>query len=377
VGKRGDDSWKFTTTESYGAGLDVSWEANLFGKTTREIEAALADYQAALEDLRDVMVSLTAETATAYVRLRTFQKRLATARENLRLQTETLELTKIKYQTGLAGALDVEQAAYSLESTRAQIPDLEAGLEETKNRLAVLLGSWPGELDKELSAEGKIPEGALETAIGLPADLLRRRPDIRAAERRLASQTAQIGVAQSELYPKLKLSGSLGLSAVTLSGLFSPAAMAAALGAGFSWKIFNLEEVRANIEIQSALQEEALLEYEATLRTAMEEVENALTDLINEARKQEALTKGVQAAREAARLALQEYQSGLADFQNVLSTQQSLISFNDKLDQSRGQATLNLITIYKALGGGWSSQGPAGVSTATTKPESTGSRNRK
>lgn len=340
--------------ESYGTGLDVSWEIDIFGGTRREMEAAMADYQAAREDLRDVLVSLTAETATAYVQLRIYQKQLEVTRENLRLQEEAADLTRIKYETGLAGALAAEQSTYNVESTRSQIPELESNIEEMKNRLAVLLGGWPGDLNEELSATAPIPSSALKAAIGAPADLLRRRPDIRSAERRLAAETARIGVAEADLYPKLTLNGSLGWDAAALSSLISPANLVAVLGAGISWKIFNTGSVRANIEIQNATQEQALIEYEAVLHTAVEEVENSVTSIIKEAGKQESLKKAYEAARNAAGLALQEYQTGLSDFQNVLETQQSLMSFQEKLTDSRGRSTLNMIVMYKALGGGWS-----------------------
>ena len=348
---------RWNTTESYSAGLDVSWEVDLFGTTRREIEATQADYEAAGEDLRDALVSLTAETATTYVMLRTYQLQLASAEKNLDQQQSAAELTRIKYKTGLSGALDLEQATYSLESTRSQIPALEASIEEMKNRLAVLLGGWPGDLSQELEASAPIPESSLESAVGIPADLLRRRPDIRSAERSLAAQTARIGVAEADLYPKLNLSGSLGWKALALSGLFTPASVVAAAAGGISYSIFDAGSVRANIEVQNAQQEQALLEYEALLRTAVEEVENALTALVKETKRQESLSKAAAAAREAADLALQEYQGGLTDFQKVLETQQSLTTFEDKLAQSRGQAALDLIVMYKALGGGWSAQG--------------------
>ena len=352
--QRENASGKLTETRSFSAGFDVSWEIDLFGGTRRGMEAAEADFQAAREDYRDVMVSLTAETASAYVQLRTYQKRLELARKILALMAETAELTGIKYDQGLAGALDVEQATYNLESTRSQIPELEANIQEMKNRLSVLLGGWPGDLAGELSAVSPIPATGLETAVGVPADLIRRRPDIRGAEQRLVAQTARVGEAKADLYPKLTLSGSLGWEALALGGLISPANMVAAVGAGISWSIFKQGSVRAQIEIEDALQEQALIEYETVLRTAVEEVENALVGLVKESRKQESLAKAVKAAREASDLALREYKNGLSDFQKVLETQQSLASFEDQMAASRGQAALNLITMYKAVGGGWS-----------------------
>ena len=301
----------------------------------------------------DVLVSLTAETATAYVQLRTYQERLALVRENIRLQEEAADLARIKYQTGLAGSLDLDQATYSLESTKSQIPAMESGIREAKNRLAVLLGGWPGDLDKELSTVSPIPETDAKSAIGVPADLLRRRPDIRSAERRLAAATARVGAAKADLYPKLTLSGSLGWEAMALSGLISPANFAAMAAAGLSYTVFNAGSLRTAVKIKDVQQEQALITYESSLRTAVEEVENALTALATEAQKAENLEKAAKSAQSAAGLAYQNYQSGLSDFQSVLETQKSLTSFQDNLAQSHGQSALNLIVIYKALGGGW------------------------
>lgn len=368
-----DDDFNWNHGDSFGVSLDVSWETDLFGGNRRQAESALAEYQAAREDLRDVLVSLTAESATAYVRFRTYQLRLQMAQDSLKLQEETLELTKVKYQSGLAGDLDVQQASYSLESTRSQIPGLRSGLEEQKNRLSVLLGGWPGDLNQELESAGTIPSGPLKVAVGVPANLLRRRPDVRAAERRLAARTADIGAAEGELYPKLTLSGSVGVEALKLGDLFSPGSLLAALLSSIKWAIFDLDTVRANIEIQNALQEQALISYESTLRTAVEEVENALTALVQEAHKQESLAKALKSAESATRLALQGYESGISDFQKVLDTQQALISFKDSLAQSRGQASLNLIVAYKALGGGWTHEGLEASDTAPQKqPEAKG-----
>jgi NodT family efflux transporter outer membrane factor (OMF) lipoprotein len=353
---RRDDAGRWNSNDNYAAGLDAAWEIDLFGGTRREIEAASGEVQASLEELRNVLVSLTAEVASSYVLLRTYERRLEVARENLSLQMETLELTQIKYQTGLAGELNVQQAAYNLETTRALIPALEGGAEEMKNRLAVLLGLWRGQVSASLAAPGPIPTAPLETAVGMPADLLRRRPDIRAAERRLAAQTARIGAAESDLYPKLTLNGSLGWTSLSLGSLISAGNFAALIGGAVSWNVLNTEAVRGNIEIQNSLQQQALIEYETTLRTAVEEVANALTALVKESRKQAALEKGVEAARQAAELALQEYENGISDFQNVVATQQSLRSLEDRLADSRGQATQDLILLYKALGGGWSAE---------------------
>ena len=341
------------TQNSFQVGLDSSWELDLFGGTRRQIEATQAQYEAAQEDLRSVMVSLTAEVAINYVQLRTFQKRLIWAENNLQLQQETLDLTQLKFSSGLGNGLDVDRATYNLASTRAQIPSLQSGLDELRNRLTILLGEWPGEFTELLSAPAPIPASGLEIGIGIPADLLRRRPDIRRAERLLAAQTAQIGVAKAEAYPNFNLQGTLGYESLALTGLVSPVNFAAGIFSGISWPIFQGGAIRNNIKVQTAIQEQALLDYETAIHQALQEVENALYALAKEHERIRHLAVATESAAEAADVALQHYQAGLSDFQNVLETQRSLTSFQDQLAQSRGAATLDLISLYKALGGGW------------------------
>ncbi len=341
--------------ELYAAGFDAAWELDLFGGKRRAVEAAEAELQASEEDLRDVLVSLTAEVALNYVEVRSFQTRLSVAKANLDAQTETYNITKWRFQAGLATQLDVEQAKYGLEQTRANIPGLQIGLERAKNRLSVLLGQPPGSLDDALAEHKPIPVAALEVAVGVPADALRRRPDVRRAERQLAAQTAEVGVATADLYPRFSLLGSIGLEALSLGNLFSADSRTHSGGAVFSWPVFDAGAIRGNIEVQSALQEQALFQYEAAVLTALEEVENALVAFAKEQHRRASLTEGTQAAQNAVDLAQSQYSSGLIDFNNVLIAQRSLLSFQDQLAMSDGEVTSNLITLYKALGGGWSS----------------------
>jgi NodT family efflux transporter outer membrane factor (OMF) lipoprotein len=341
--------------ELYAAGFDAAWELDLFGGKRRAVEAAEAELQASEEDLRDVLVSLTAEVALNYVEVRSFQTRLAVSKANLDAQTETYNITTWRFQAGLATQLDVEQARYSLEQTRAGIPSLQTGLEQAKNRLSVLLGQPPGSLDDTLAEHKPVPVAALEVAVGVPADALRRRPDVRRAERELAAQTAQVGVATADLYPKFSLLGSIGLEALSLSNLFSADSRTHSGGAVFSWPVFDAGAIRSNIEVQSALQEQALLQYEAAVLTALEETENALVAYAKEQNRRASLREGTRAAQNAVDLAQSQYSSGLIDFNNVLIAQRSLLSFQDQLAISDGEVTSNLITLYKALGGGWRS----------------------
>ncbi|MBN1422379.1 MAG: efflux transporter outer membrane subunit [Planctomycetes bacterium] len=339
--------------EVYAAGLDAGWELDIFGGVRRSVEAAEADLQATEEDLRDVLVSLLAETALSFVDVRAYQARIAAAEASLAAQDQTYQLTLWRCQAGLDDELAVRQARYNLENTRSQVPALRAGLEETLNGIAILLGEAPGRIHRELAKPGPIPVPPPKVAVGVPADVVRRRPDVRRAERELAAQTARVGVAEADLYPRLTLSGSIGVEALKFSDL-STSPVTASGGPRLSWAIFN-PAVRPNIEIQSALQEQALIAYEATVLGSLEEVENALVAYSQERSRRDALGSATQAAQEAAELAQDKYQAGLADFTSVLDAERSLLSFQDQLIQSDATVTAAVIRLYKALGGGWTS----------------------
>jgi len=339
----------------YAAGFDAAWELDVFGGKKRAVEAAGAELQASQEDLRDVIVSLLAEVALNYVELRSFQTRLSFAEANLDALKETYNITRWRRQAGLTTQLDVEQAKYSLEQTRAQIPALQTGLEQAKNRLAVLIGQHPGSLRNALAERKAIPVTPLEVAVGVPADILRQRPDVRRAERRLAAQTAQIGVATADLYPRFSLLGSIGLEALSPGNLFLTSSRTHGIGATVAWPLFDAGAIRSNIEVQTALQEQALIRYEAAVLTALEDVENALVAYAKEQRRRQSLTEATEAARRAVDLAQKQYTSGLIEFGNVLIAQRSLLSLEDQLAVSEGEVTSNLIALYKSLGGGWKS----------------------
>jgi len=347
------------TTQLFVANFDSSWELDIFGGTRRSIEATDADLQAVQENLRDVLVSLVAELALNYVETRTYQARLASTQANLESQAETYQLTDWLSQAGLSDELAVQQALYNLESTRSQIPALRTGLQQAMNRIAVLLGEKPGAIHKELSAQEPIPVPPPKVVVGVPADLLRRRPDIRQAERELAAQTARIGVATAELYPHFRLSGSIGLDALSfnnlLSGLSTSDDWTLSGGPAVSWRVFDAGAIRRNIEVQSALQEQALIRYEAAILGALEDVENALVSYAEKQQRKDRLFEATKAAEKAVELAQYNYQAGRTDFSSVLDAQRSLLSFQDQLAESEGTVTSNLIRLYKALGGGWSS----------------------
>lgn len=343
-----------TSGEVYSASFDAGWELDVFGGIRHSVEAAQADLEASEDDLRDVLVSLLAETALDYVEARTFQARLAAAEANLETQTEAYQLALWRSQAGLDDELAVHQARYNMENTRSQIPTLHSGLAEAMNRLAVLFGESPGSLHGELEKPQAIPVPPAEVAVGVPADAVRRRPDVRRAERELAAQTARVGVATANLYPQLTLNGSIGVETLSLRNPASERTWTVSGGPRISWAIFD-PAVRPNIEVQSALQEQALIRYEAAVLGSLEDVENALVAYAQEQRRRENLREATEAARAAAELAQFKYQAGLTDFSNVLDAERSLLSFQDQLHQSDGTVTSNLIRLYKALGGGWTS----------------------
>ncbi|MCU0556722.1 MAG: efflux transporter outer membrane subunit [Desulfobacterales bacterium] len=343
------------TGNFYTAGFDAGWELDVFGGVRRSIEAAEMDLQASQEELHDVMVSLLAEVALNYVEARTFQARLGVAEANVVAQEETFGLIRSRYEAGLSSELAFQESLFNLESTRSQIPRLRTGLEAAKNRLAVLLGEQPGAVHAELAERRPIPLTPLRMAVGVPADALRRRPDVRRAERSLAAQTARIGVATADLYPKFSLAGGIGLESLAAGDFLEYASRTWNLGPSFSWNVFDAGAIRRNIEVQSALQEQALMRYESALLIALEEVENALVAYAEEQFRRESLTLATDAAGKAVQLAQEQYKAGLVDFSNVLIAQRSLLTLQDELAITEGAVTGNLVRLYKALGGGWRS----------------------
>ena len=366
-----DEEGATSTSDLFANGFDASWELDLFGKNRRALEAADASMQASQEDLSDVLVSLFAEVALNYVEVRSYQVRLSLAESNIATQVETCDITRWRHEAGLTTQLDVDQARLSLGQARADVPTLQTSLEQAKHRLAVLLGQSPGALKELLAESGTIPVPTLETAVGVPADVLRRRPDVRSAERKLAAQTAQIGVAKAARYPNFQLLGSIGLESLSLDNLYSSGTRTAKAAASAAWTLFDFGRIRRNIEVQTALQEEALSYYEASVLTALEDVENALVAYSNEQTRRRSLVEAVQAGQSAFELARDQYVSGLVDFQTVLNMQQTLLSVQDQLAASDGEVTSDLIRLYKALGGGWI---PVSSNTTLNTTESSGDK---
>ncbi len=347
------------STELYSAGLDAGWELDLFGGTRRSVEAYQADLAAAVESLNDVMISLLAEVVLNYVDLRTYQSRIDVADRNVAVQEETWQLLDALNRSGMGDPLAVEQSRYNLASSRAKIPDLMVGREAAINRLAVLTAQPVDALRARLVEPRPLPLITADIAVGVPAEVLRRRPDIRRVERQLAAQTARVGVAAAERYPSFSLDGSIGLEALSLGDLFSSATRIWSLGSSIRLPIFSAGAVRTNIKIQQERAKQAIIHYEAAVSAALEEVENALVVYAQEQRKIEELQAAAEAARSAAELAGQCYATGMTDFSSVLDAQRSLLTYEDQLAVSRGAVLSDLVRLYKALGGGWQFYRPA------------------
>lgn len=331
-------------------GADASWEIDLFGRIARGIEAALADYDASVEDIRDVLVSLSAAVALNYVDARTLQERLVVTRENIRAQEGSLQLTRDRFEAGLTSALDVAQAEANLYDTQSRIPALERALAAAFNRIAILLAEAPGALTAELAAGGAIPAPHAAATVGIPADLVRQRPDVRGAERRLAAQTARIGVATADLYPRLALGGNFSFDAGNLG---APTGFGWNILPGLRWNLFDRDRIRSRIDVEEARATQALLDYERTMLNALEEVENAMVAYGREQERRARLQQALDASRRAVELVRTQYLAGLTDFQNVLDSQRTLYALGDQLADATGAVVQHLVQLYSALGGGW------------------------
>ena len=333
-------------------GFDAAWELDFFGGVRNSVKAATADVQVAEESRRDVMVTLVAEVARNYIALRGYQRQLDVARSNIATQRDTHYLTAVRAKAGLATELDVSRAEAQLASTEAFVPELEGLITNTAHRLGVLLGKPPGALLGDLQTAQSIPPAPAELPVGLPAELLRRRPDVRRAEAEIIAQTARLNVAKAERYPKLVLSGLLGHTTS------SPGGLTLGLGSffgglGVKLPILDGGRIRSNIRAEDARLEQAILIYEDTLRRSLEDVENALTSYKREREQRAIIERAVTSNRRAVQLARELYTAGLSDFLSVLEAQKALFISDDALARSNAAVSTNLVALYKALGGGW------------------------
>ena len=335
------------------AGFDANWEIDVFGGNRRALEAADAALEAAQNDRNAVLVSLLGEVGLEYVTYRSLQQRIALTQQNLVLQQQTLDLTRRLFDAGLAPELDVQRAAAQVATTASTIPPLEQQSAQSLHRLGVLTGQPPMALESVLADIGPIPRPPAQVAVGVPSELLLRRPDIARAERQLASQTAEIGVATADLFPRFFLSGIGELQSIEAADFFKWQSRAASFGPQIRWPIFQGGRIRGNIEFQTAEQQELLAAYRDAVLTAFQDVEDALVGFSQQQSARDQLVDAVQANQRATELARKLYSQGLTDFLTVLVAEGSLLTTQDSLAQSERDVALELIALYKALGGGW------------------------
>jgi NodT family efflux transporter outer membrane factor (OMF) lipoprotein len=359
---------------SWSAGFESSWELDFFGRVRRGVEGAEGDLQSAEFEARDVLVALTGEVARNYAELRTNQQRLEITLGNLKTQEETLALSTSRFDAGLTSELDVVRARANVETTRSAIPSLQSAVRASIHRLGLLTGQAPGALIAELSVAGRIPEPSGAVDAGVPSELLKRRPDLRSIERQLAAQTARIGVATADLYPRITLGGSVGWNASKIATLFDASSVTYGIGPSVSWNIFDYGRIRSNIAAQGAAAEQILVRYERAVLSAFVEVENALVSYTNEKVRRTSLRDAVAAGLRSVELSTELYKQGLTDFNAVLDAQRQLFLLQDTLMQSEGTVAANFITLNTALGGGWDPRGDlrSAVIQPTAKENSAG-----
>lgn len=339
--------------DSYGASIDASWEADLFGANHFATNAAEADLLAAKSSLEDVKASLAAEVASNYVNLRLAQARLGVSRQSLASRRETVHLLSLKQQAGLASGLDMEQANLSLGQLSAQLPGLESSIAQSRHALAILTGNQPQGLDVRLKSSGAIPSASVQLASRIPANALRQRPDIRAAEYKVTAANLRVGEAKANLRPSFNLGGSLNLSELNLADLFDASAVARSLLASISTPLFDGGKLKQQVEIRDATREQAVASYQKTLLVALKDVANAYAGLYAVRQQQPILVKNVELARSAEKLAQLSYDAGTADFQTVLDAQRSVLSAQESLLAAQADNTQSIISLYKAVGGAW------------------------
>jgi len=341
------------TGGAWSASFDATWEADVWGKFRRGVEAADANLAASMLNYDAVLVTLTGDVAALYTSIRTLEERLKYTRNNVTLQRQALDLANTRFKLGATSELDVQQARGLLYNTEALIPALELSLDRTRNTLSFLLGMPPSDLETLLGASGKIPAVPESVAVGIPADLLRRRPDLRAAEMAAAAQSAVIGVSQADLYPSFALAGSIGLAGSSFSDLFDSGATTGFVTPFFRWNIFNYGRIKNNVRVQDARFEQAVTAYQNAALAAAREVQDGLQGFLRTQQQVEYLSSAVKATSRAADLALVQYREGATDYTRVLNTQTALLQQQDALTSARGQVVSNLVATYKALGGGW------------------------
>lgn len=343
-----------TWFSNWDAGLSASWELDFWGRYRRSIEAADAELDVSVENYDDVLVVLLSDVAANYVRYRTFEQRLVYANQNVAIQEKSYQLAMDKFTGGAATERDVQQAKQVLEQTRALIPSLEIGKRLASNRLSVLLGMPPSRLEWLLEPGGLIPATPKDVVVGVPADLLRQRPDVRQAERQVAAQSARIGVAVSDLYPHISLVGTIGVEAENFGGMFdTPGSMIGGVGPAIRWDLLNYGRLVNGVQVQDARFQQLAYAYQDRVLNAGREVEDAIVAFLNTQQEAEHLAASTEAAARTVEITSDQYTEGLIDFTAVYLFQSVLAEQQDQLAATQGDVALSLIEIYRALGGGW------------------------
>ncbi|WP_287669226.1 TolC family protein [Bacteroides sp.] len=342
-----------STEHYYGASLSMSWEVDVFGSIRKRVKAQKENFAASKEEYTGVMISMAAEVASAYINLREFQQQLEVVKKNVASQEKVLKITEVRYNTGLVAKLDVAQAKSVLYSTRASIPQLEAGINQYITTLAVLLGMYPQEIRPGLETVGTLPDYMEPIGVGMPVDLLLRRPDVRSAERNVNAQAALLGASKADWLPKVFLKGSFGYAARDLKDLVKSKSMTYEIAPALSWTIFSGGQLVNATRLAKAQLDETINQFNQTVLTAVQETDNAMNAYRNSIKQIVALREVRNQGVETLKLSLELYKQGLSPFQNVLDAQRSLLSYENQLVQAEGSSLLQLITLYKALGGGW------------------------
>jgi NodT family efflux transporter outer membrane factor (OMF) lipoprotein len=333
-------------------GFNLAWELDFWGRFRRAIEENSDLLDASVEDYDGALVTLLGDVATAYVNMRTLEQRIKYAEDNVKIQKDTLDIVEARFKVSTISELDVDQARTTLEATEAAISELQIDLRQTILQLCTLMGMPPEDLLARVG-KGPIPTTPKDVAVGIPADLLRRRPDVRAAERRLAAQCAAIGIADSEFYPHISIVGTLGWSAQNLGHLFEPAALNSNVGPSFQWDLLNYGRLLNNVKLQDASFQELLATYQQSVLNANQDVENGLVTFLRGQERTAHQQASVNSAVQAVNIALKQYQAGTADFTTVTQVEQIQVQQQDLLAQAEGEIGTGLITVYRALGGGW------------------------